>query len=377
MSNVTMIETRMIGRRRRSASDRLCARSAWRPLRCRMVERTNTPCSSAPVTHGEQQRRRAPGPNSAATGRIEVRSRCIPLEQPILHEKAGPGEQRARGEEGQEIGARAPRSRGRSPGRYRSFPPARQSPFPSPLAVRPVFRPAAAPVQRKTDCVPAVAACTPAAPLPRLAAKGGMKPDDCHAGRRRVDDPGRGLRRGAPPAARRQRDPVRTAARQPPPEPPAWLTDFLAADRAAAAACCSGSRSPPSSCSSSTRSRMRLIGREWPLAAPGRGRGGGGELAARRGAGARSCSARPTRSPRAGRYSEAAHLLLFRSIEDIDARRPDLVRPALTSRDIAALPRSPARPRRAFARIAMMVERSLFARAAARRRRLARLPRRL
>lgn len=63
----------------------------------------------------------------------------------------------------------------------------------------------------------------------------------------------------------------------------------------------------------------------------------------------------------AGRYSEAARLLLFRSIEDIDARRPDLLRPALTSRDIAALPAIPERPRSAFAGIAMMVERSLFA----------------
>ena len=63
-----------------------------------------------------------------------------------------------------------------------------------------------------------------------------------------------------------------------------------------------------------------------------------------------------------GLFSEAAHLLLFRSIEDIDARRPELVRPALTSRDIAALPAIPERPRGAFARIAMLVERSLFAR---------------
>jgi hypothetical protein len=62
----------------------------------------------------------------------------------------------------------------------------------------------------------------------------------------------------------------------------------------------------------------------------------------------------------AGRYSEAAHLILFRSIEDIDGRRPDLVRPALTSRDICALEQIPGRPRSAFARIAMMVERSLF-----------------
>lgn len=63
-----------------------------------------------------------------------------------------------------------------------------------------------------------------------------------------------------------------------------------------------------------------------------------------------------------GRYSEAAHLLLFRSIEDIDSRRPELVRPALTSRDIAGLPAIPERPRGAFARIVMKVERSLFAR---------------
>jgi hypothetical protein len=62
-----------------------------------------------------------------------------------------------------------------------------------------------------------------------------------------------------------------------------------------------------------------------------------------------------------GRFSEAARLLLFRSIEDIDSRRPALLRPALTSRDIAALEALPGRPRSAFARIAMLVERSLFA----------------
>ena len=63
----------------------------------------------------------------------------------------------------------------------------------------------------------------------------------------------------------------------------------------------------------------------------------------------------------AGRFSEAAHLLLFRSIEDIDEKRPELVRPALTSRDIAALDAIPRGPRAAFSRIAMLVERSLFA----------------
>ena len=64
----------------------------------------------------------------------------------------------------------------------------------------------------------------------------------------------------------------------------------------------------------------------------------------------------------AGRYSEAARLLLFRSIEDIEARQPDLLRPALTSRDISALEAIPAQPRGAFARIAALVERGLFAR---------------
>jgi hypothetical protein len=62
----------------------------------------------------------------------------------------------------------------------------------------------------------------------------------------------------------------------------------------------------------------------------------------------------------AGRFSEAAHLLLFRSIEDIDSRRPQLVRPALTSRDIAGAPDLPAEPKRAFATIVGLVERSLF-----------------
>lgn len=61
-----------------------------------------------------------------------------------------------------------------------------------------------------------------------------------------------------------------------------------------------------------------------------------------------------------GRFSDAAHLLLFRSIEEIEKRRPRLVRPALTSRDIAGAPDLPSGPRSAFASIAMTVERSLF-----------------
>jgi hypothetical protein len=61
-----------------------------------------------------------------------------------------------------------------------------------------------------------------------------------------------------------------------------------------------------------------------------------------------------------GRYDEAAHLLLHRSIDDIDLRLPQLVRPALTSRDLAAVPTLPAGARTAFSAIVMMVERSLF-----------------
>ena len=61
-----------------------------------------------------------------------------------------------------------------------------------------------------------------------------------------------------------------------------------------------------------------------------------------------------------GRFSEAAHLLLFRSIEEIESRRPKLVRPALTSRDIAGASALPDRPKRAFATIVHHVELSLF-----------------
>jgi hypothetical protein len=61
-----------------------------------------------------------------------------------------------------------------------------------------------------------------------------------------------------------------------------------------------------------------------------------------------------------GRFDEAAHLLLFRSIDDIDERRPRLLRPALTARDIAGLDQVPSPARNAFARITAIVERSLF-----------------
>ena len=63
---------------------------------------------------------------------------------------------------------------------------------------------------------------------------------------------------------------------------------------------------------------------------------------------------------REGRYAEAVHHLLFRSIEDIGKRRPNIVRPALTSREIGAAEAIPSRARELFAAIARLVERSLF-----------------
>ncbi|QUD90778.1 hypothetical protein KCG34_13880 [Phenylobacterium montanum] len=61
-----------------------------------------------------------------------------------------------------------------------------------------------------------------------------------------------------------------------------------------------------------------------------------------------------------GRFAEAVHLILFRSIEDIDRRWPRLVQPALTSRDIAQHPTLPEAARTTFAGIARVVERSFF-----------------
>jgi hypothetical protein len=62
----------------------------------------------------------------------------------------------------------------------------------------------------------------------------------------------------------------------------------------------------------------------------------------------------------AGRFEEAIHLLLFRSIDDLVSRRPGVVRPALTSRDIAELAVLPPGARSAFARLAQAVERTFF-----------------
>lgn len=61
-----------------------------------------------------------------------------------------------------------------------------------------------------------------------------------------------------------------------------------------------------------------------------------------------------------GRFAEAVHLILLRSIGDIDTRVPNLLRPAFTSRDIGGLSRLPEAARPAFRRIAHVVEASLF-----------------
>lgn len=63
----------------------------------------------------------------------------------------------------------------------------------------------------------------------------------------------------------------------------------------------------------------------------------------------------------AGRYDEATHLLLTRSVEHIASARPEWVLPASTTREISAIVSLPARARTAFGLIAQRVERSLFA----------------
>jgi len=61
-----------------------------------------------------------------------------------------------------------------------------------------------------------------------------------------------------------------------------------------------------------------------------------------------------------GRFVEAAHLILLRSIQDIQARRPRAVAISLTSRDIARLEALPPPARVLFSGIAEAVEISLF-----------------
>ncbi len=63
----------------------------------------------------------------------------------------------------------------------------------------------------------------------------------------------------------------------------------------------------------------------------------------------------------AGRFDEAARLLLQRSVGQIAEARPDWVDPSSTARELAALPALSDAARRAFATISAAVERSLFA----------------
>jgi len=62
-----------------------------------------------------------------------------------------------------------------------------------------------------------------------------------------------------------------------------------------------------------------------------------------------------------GRYAEATHLLLQRSVRQIADARPDWLDPSSTAREIAALPMLPDAGRSAFATIAGRVERAFFA----------------
>ncbi len=62
-----------------------------------------------------------------------------------------------------------------------------------------------------------------------------------------------------------------------------------------------------------------------------------------------------------GRFDEAARLLLTRSIHQIASARPQWLTPSSTAREIGLIPAMPAPAKRAFAEIAQVVERSLYA----------------
>lgn len=62
-----------------------------------------------------------------------------------------------------------------------------------------------------------------------------------------------------------------------------------------------------------------------------------------------------------GRFDDATHMLLQRSVSHIAHARPNWVEPSTTAREIAALPALPDAARAAFSAISTRVERSLFA----------------
>ncbi|GEM_PF-3361555 len=61
-----------------------------------------------------------------------------------------------------------------------------------------------------------------------------------------------------------------------------------------------------------------------------------------------------------GKYEQAVHLLLYRSIQDIENRRPHQLKRSLTAREIAELQILTERARQSFALIGRLVERSFF-----------------
>lgn len=63
---------------------------------------------------------------------------------------------------------------------------------------------------------------------------------------------------------------------------------------------------------------------------------------------------------RQGRFSEAVHLLLFRSIEDIQSKLGNSLAPSMTSREIGMMERLPAQAKAALSPIIKIVERSFF-----------------
>ena len=62
----------------------------------------------------------------------------------------------------------------------------------------------------------------------------------------------------------------------------------------------------------------------------------------------------------AGDFAGAVRILLHKSIEEIEGRRPQLLRPAYTSREISGLDDLPPAARTTFGHIAEVVERSFF-----------------
>lgn len=65
-----------------------------------------------------------------------------------------------------------------------------------------------------------------------------------------------------------------------------------------------------------------------------------------------------------GKYEDAVHMLLFRSIQDIADKRPHYVRRSLTAREISGLPVLSEKARASFSAIGALVERSFFGGAA-------------